>query len=218
MKQYKVYNQLHTLYSKRRNTMMFLIFTPLILAVLGFIAVFIEVLNYMGLLFVMCMLLFFIGFGIVWFFARLQMKKSLKVFSPQQLKMMNEEISYSNRYEGWIVTSQAVINARGGLIAVPIKNILWVYKSEIINKAYHIFSIKTTSIVFAGRDKKKRGFVIKNKGNAYEFLQDELLKHKLDIIFGYEIGMDEIYQKDINRMISFAQECADRRLGKMMKN
>lgn len=135
------------------------------------------------------------------------------------LSMINREYNSENVCEGLSVTSQAVIGTKLGLVLIPMSNVLWVYKNVTVYKLYDIIPIfKDTVLTIAGRNRKQYGFIIKNKGKAFQFIQSELLKHRLDIVFGYENGMDNIYKKDINRLIAFSQECADKRRQEMLEH
>lgn len=151
-------------------------------------------------------------FGSLWLIFSIKTKRQLKHFSPSQLNMMNSEAASCAMCDGIFVTSQAVIRTKVGLEFVPMATVLWVYMIVTINKLEGLIPLyKETMLYFAGRDHKQRGFRIKNNQKAYYFVQTELLKYRQDIVFGYEGGMDDIYKDDINRMIAFSLECAEKR-------
>lgn len=212
MKKLKEYVNLHNLYLKSIKKLKIPFFICLLIFVLAFATFLLDSFPFGLTLFMMFMIFPAFLFGILWMIASIRSGKIRKMFTPQQLKMINDEIPSAEKNEGFLVTSQAVLCTKIGLQAVAMENILWVYTHTTIYKLNGIIPIhKDTMLMIAGKDKKQRGFRIKNKGNAFSFLQYELLKYKLDIVFGDEYGMDDIYKKDINRMIAFSQECAQKR-------
>lgn len=212
MNQLKNYNNLYPLYCKSKNKVKIPFFICLTLFVLAFATFLIDDFPF-GLSLTMFFMIFpAILFGVLWLIASIRTKKQLKAFSPQQLTMINQEIPSKEMYEGLLVTSQAVIGSQLGLQLVPMSNILWVYASVMTTKLNGVIPVhKGTTLIFANRDHKQSGFKIKNNQKAFQFIQAELLKYRLDFVFGYERGMDDIYKNDINRLIAFSLECADKR-------
>lgn len=219
MKQLKEYDNLNHIYEHgiRKFKVCFWIF--LVLTVAAFGTFLID-----GFPFEFSMLLLFmifptLMFGVIWLVMSLRTKKQLKPFSPGQLKMINEESRQAPEFDGFQVTSQAVLHQRMGLEMVPMKTLLWVYTDVTVTRLEGMVPIhKDTVVIFAGTDKKKYGFRIKNNQRVMPFLVSELLKYRLDLVFGNEYGLEDIYKRDMNRMIRFAQECAEKRKKEMEEN
>lgn len=216
MKKLKDYSNLYHFYRRSRRKFQIPFFVCLLLFVLAFGTFLIDDFPIDITLVMMGMIFPAFLFGILWLIASIRTKKHLKAFSPQQLDRINSEVPSCTVCEGILVTSQAVIGTKMGLQLVPMANVLWVYAHVTITRLYGIIPVyKSTILMFAGRDHKQYGFKIKNNQKAFDFVQAELLKHRLDVVFGYERGMDDIYKKDINRLIAFGQECAEKRQREM---
>ena len=212
MRKLKTYTNLYNLYLKSVKKLKVPFFICLLIFVLAFGTFFFDSFPFGLTLFMMFMIFPAFLFGILWLIAAIRSGKIYKMFTPQQFKMINDEIPSVEKYEGFLVTSQAVLCTKIGLQAVAMENILWVYTHSTVYNWNGLIPIhKDTMLMIAGKDKKQRCFRIKNNEKACEFLQDELLKYRLDFVFGNEYGMDDIYKKDINRMIAFSQECAEKR-------
>lgn len=212
MKQLKEYDFLRKLYRRSIKKLKIPFFVSLLIFALGFASFAIEDFPFELSLAMMGMIFLALFFGPLWLVSGIKTKMRLKNFSGHQLDRINREAPSCAVCEGIFVTSQAVIGARLGLELVPMATLLWVYASVTTEKLEGLIPIyKYTMLSFAGRDHKQRGFKIKNNQEAYDFVQTELLKYRQDIIFGYEDGLDNIYQNDINRMIAFSQECAEKR-------
>lgn len=212
MKQLKNYGNLYHFYCRSIRKFKIPFFICLIIFVLGFATFVIDNFPFGISLAMLGMIFAAILFGILWLISSFRTRKLLKAFTPQQLNTINNEAPSCAVCEGLCVTSQAVVGTKIGLELVPMKNVLWVYTMVMTSKLEGVIPIhKDTTLIFAGRDHKRYGFRIKNNQKAFRFIQTELLKHRLDIVFGYESGMDDIYQNNINRLIAFSQECAEKR-------
>lgn len=212
MKAYKEYSNLYRLYSKNRNVFMVPFFVFLAIFVLAVPTMIIDNFPF-GVTITMLMMIFpALLYAILWPVFLARTKKTFKAFTPMQLSQINTELLSRTGYDGLTVTSQAVVGTKLGLQLVPLANILWVYKNVTVTKLNGIIPIhKETQLIIADRNHKMHSFKIKNKGEALEFVTSELLKYKQDIVIGFERGMDDIYKKDINRLIAFSQECAEKR-------
>lgn len=216
MKQLKKYDGLYHFYCRSIRKFKIPFFICLIIFILGFATFVIDNFPFGISLAMLGMIFAAILFGILWLISSIRTRKLLKAFSPQQLNMINNEAPSCAMCEGLFVTSQAVVGTKIGLELVPMKNVLWVYTMVMTSKLEGLITVhKDTTLIIAGRDHKRYGFRIKNNQEAFRFMQTELLKHRLDIVFGYEIGMDDIYKHDINRLIAFSQECAEKRQKEM---
>lgn len=212
MRNIKDYHNLYCMYRKCINKLRIPFFVCLILFILAFATFLIDDFPFALTLIMMAMVFPAIMFGILWPIFAARAKKCLKVFSPQQLSSIDAQIPSAAVCEGLLVTGQAVICKKRGLTLIPMANVLWVYPEVTVVRLNGIIPIhKYTLLHFAGRDKKRRAFNIKNSQKAYDFVQSELLRYRQDIVFGTEHGMDDIYKNDINRMIAFSQECAIKR-------
>lgn len=216
MKQLKEYAVLYNLYRKRVTKLKILTFMCLLFIPLAFATMFLKNFPF-GLQLAMLGMIFpSVMFAGIWLISSVRTRKFLKSFSPLQLNIMNREATSCEKCEGLFVTSHAVIVARFGLEFVLMSNVLWVYMAVITNKLEGLIPIgKDSWLIFKGRDHKIRYIRIKNNQKAYDFIQTELLKHRQDIVFGYESGMEDIYKNNIQRMIDFSLECAEKRKKEM---
>ena len=216
MRQLKNYGNLYHCYCRSIKKFKIPFFVCLLIFVLAFATFVLDNFPF-GLSLAMLGMIFpAILFGVLWLIASIRTKKLVKPFSPQQLHMIDHEIPSCAMCDGLLVTSQAVVGTKIGLELVPMANVLWVYTMVMTSKIEGVIPVhKDTTLIFAGRDHKRYGFRIKNNQQAFLFMQTELLKHRLDIVFDYESGMDDIYKNNINRMIAFSQECADKRRKEM---
>ena len=212
MKQLKEYSNLYRFYRRSIKKFKIPFFVSLLIFALGFASFAIVDFPFELSLAMMGMIFLALLFGPLWLVSGIRTKMQLKNFSDHQLDRMNREAASCAMCDGIFVTSQAVIRTKVGLEFVPMATVLWVYIIVTVNKLEGLIPLyKETMLYFAGRDHKQRGFRIKNNQKAYYFVQEELLKYRQDIVFGYEDGLDNIYQNDINRMIAFSMECADKR-------
>lgn len=212
MSRWKEYEHLYRLYKRGNNKFKIPFFICLLFFVLAFATFLVDNFPFWLTLVMMAMIFPAILFGILWLIASVRSGRIFKLFTPQRLRRINDEIPSADMCEGFLVTSQAVLCTKVGLVAIPMENVLWVYTETTVYTLSGLIPIyKDTLLTVAGKNGKKYGWRIKNKGNAFTFLQSELLKHKLDIVFGNEYGLDDIYKKDLNRMIAFSQECAEKR-------
>lgn len=208
---------LYRIYCKFRNRYMISFFVSLFLMIFGFLLAIVR-----GDLFEIAIIIFIIAltslivFAILWPVKCHGAKKSIAEFTPQQLMIINNEMAVNPVYEHFVVTSQAVVNTSGGFGLVPVSNILWVYKQVTTTRMYGIVPVAKSSVLnICGRDQRIYIFNIKNKSQVVEFLQNELLKYRLDIIFGFDGNLSNMFDKDINRLIGIAYECGQRRLQNM---
>ncbi|MCM1058257.1 MAG: hypothetical protein NC517_11715 [Firmicutes bacterium] len=126
-------------------------------------------------------------FGSLWLISSIRTKKYLKKFTIHQLYRMDREAGSCEVCNGLLVTSQAVIRARFGLELVPVADIQRAYIDVNTGKLEGLIPIyKETILIFACRDYKQYSFRIKNNQEPYWFIQDELMKYREDIVFGYE--------------------------------
>lgn len=212
MRVLKEYAVLYDLYRRRVTKLKILTFICLLFVPLAFATIFLDMFPF-GLQLAMLGMIFpAIMFAIMWLISSVRTRRFLKAFSPLQLNIINREAASCEKCEGLFVTSHAVIVARFGLDYILMSNALWVYLTVITNKLEGLIPIgKDSWLVFKGRDHKERLIRIKNNQKAYDFMQTELLKHRQDIIFGYEGGLDDIYKHQMQRMIDFSLECAEKR-------
>lgn len=216
MKQLKKFSNLYRIYRRSVKKFKIPFWVCLSIFILGFVTFVIDNFPFELSLVMLGMIFPAVLFGILWLIAFIRTKKLLKPFSAQQLNMINNEAPSCEMCEGLLVTGQAIVGSKIGLELVPMANVLWVYTTVMTHRLEGVIPIyKDTTLIIAGRDHKQRGFRIKNNQKAFLFMQEELLKHRLDIVFGYERGMDDIYKHDINRMIAFSQECAEIRKQEM---
>lgn len=217
MNRLRDYKNLRHLYRRSRNIFMLLFFLLLVIALMAIpVSVFVEGFPFELAMLMLMMIFPSIMFGVFWLVASIRTKKQLKMFTPQQLATIDNEILRNPSCEGLTVTGWAVVSSKLGLQMVPMGNVLWVYLYVTVGKLEGLIPVyKTTSLYIAGRDGRKRAFHIKNNKKAFDFICAELLKYRKDIVFGYERGLDDIYKNDRNRMIQFAQECAEQRQQEM---
>lgn len=215
MKKLKKYSNLHRLYRRSVRKFKIPFFICLIILIPVF-AIFVIANSFelMHLTIPMICLTFLLG--ISWLFTNILTKMELKQFSPHQLNMIDNEVPSCAVCEGFLVTSQSIVRAKTGLEFVPMTKVLWVYALSHTTRYKESMDLcKSTSLIIAGRNHKKRVFHIKNNRKAFCFIQSELLKHRLDIVFGYNRKLEDIYKNDINKMIDLSQEYADKRRKEM---
>lgn len=216
MKQLKEYAVFYDLYCRRVTKLKILTFICLLFVPLAFATMFLKNFPF-GLQLVMLGMIFPSAmFASMWLISSVRTRKFLKSFSPMQLNIMNREAASCEKCEGLFVTSHAVIAARFGLEFVLMSNVLWVYVDVMSYRLEGLIPIaKDSWLIFKGRDHKVHNIRIKNNQKAYDFMRTELLKHRQDIVFGYESGLEDIYKNNIQRMIDFSLECAENRKIKM---
>lgn len=218
MQNLKEYEHLHRMYQTSIRKFKIPFFVCLLLFLLAFPTLMLYGFPFGLSMFMLFMIFPAILFAVLWAIASIKTKNQLKPFTALQLNYINNEITSCSSCEGFFVTSEAVVYNKIGLQLIPMDNILWVYPLTTTTWLNFIIPIhKDTMLMFAGKDQKTRGFYVKNKGDAYTFLQSELFKHRLDIIFGYEKEMENIYNSDLNRMIAFSQESAEKLRETMQK-
>lgn len=201
MRRLKEYSSLYRFYRRSVKKFKIPFFVSLLIFVSGFASFVIDDFPFELSLAMIGMIFLALLFGLLWLISSIRTKMQLKSFSDHQLYRMNREAASCAMCDGIFVTSQAVVRTKVGLEFVPMATVLWVYMIVTINKLEGLIPLyKETMLYFAGRDHKERGFRIKNNQKAYDFVQTELLKYRQDIVFGYEGGMDDIYENDINRM------------------
>lgn len=212
MKILKEYKNLYRLYSKNMNKIKIVFFLSFLLFAAAFATLFLDNFPFdLTCVMLLVMLAIMILFGSLWIIFSVRTRHNVKSFLPQQLRVINDEIPKAAMCEGLFVTSQAVIGGKAGLQLVSMENILWVYAEVVVTRLEGLIPLyKSTSLIIAGRDKKRAAFRIKNHQKAFLFVQSELLRYKQDIVFGNKFGLEEIYRKDMNRMIAFSQECAEK--------
>lgn len=215
MKQLKNYTNLCQLYDQSIKKIKLPFLICLVIFILAFATFVISYFPFGLTLAMLAMIFPAILFGVLWLIASQRTQKQLKSLTGQQLDIIDSEILSCQMCDGVLVTSQAIVGTQLGLQFMPIENILWVYPSVTTATLVTIPLHKSTVLIVAGRNHKQQAFRIKNNQKAYGFVQSELLKYRLDLVFGYERGMDEIYKKDIDRLIAFSQECADKRRKEM---
>lgn len=211
MRLLKEYAVLYDLYRRRVTILKILTFVCLLIFFLAFAAMFLRDFPFELLLVMLGMIFPAIMFAVLWLISSVRTRKFLKSFSPPQLDAINREAASCEKCEGLLVTSQALVVARFGLEAVPLDNVLWVYAYTNETLWWWIPIWKDAMMVIAGRDHKIRYLRIKSNQYAYDFIQSELLKYRQDFIFGNEGGLADIYKHDIQRMIDFSLECAEKR-------
>ena len=103
-----------------------------------------------------------------------------------------------------------MVSIKAGLVLLPLSDILWVYPYTITEKYNHLIPVwKHSTMTVCCRSGKQYRFNIKNSLNAYRFFRAELLKHKQDVIFGYDTELDVMLRENRRQMILLAQSDAD---------
>lgn len=212
----KQYGNLHRIYCRSVRKLKIPFWVCLMVFFLAFGTFVIDNFPFEASLAMMGMIFPALLFGILWLIAGVRTRIHFKAFSPQQLSRIDAEAPFCEMCDGLLVTGEAVVGNKIGLQLVPMAKVLWVYTTVRTSRLEGLIPIyKDTLLVVACRDHKRYGFRIKNNQKAFLFMQEELLKHRQDIVLGYERGMDDIYRHDINRLIAFGQECAEKRRKEM---
>ena len=149
-------------------------------------------------------------FFILWVGFTIRGRTSPGNLTPSQLQIVDSEIPTAPGCENLIVTSQALVSIKAGLVLLPLSDILWVYPYTITEKYNNLIPVwKHSTMTVCCRSGKQYRFNIKNSLNAYRFFRAELLKHKQDVIFGYDTELDVMFRENRRQMILLAQSDAD---------
>lgn len=204
MKKIKEYQNLYDLYRQSARGMKIAFWVSLCLFLLGFPSIIWDV------PFLLVMLLILMGIpaiicGIMVLVMRIRAKKSLSRFSDVELAEIDREIPLCEVQEGIMVTRHAVVLTKGGLRLCPVRNVLWIYRDVFVQKWMFIPIYKQTILTICGKDRKRYTYKVKNKTYAEGFLRSELSKYRMDIIYGYDRGLEPLFRKDIQRLIAIAE-------------
>lgn len=200
----KEYKNLKRLSGKQRRRMSALSFVGVGMMVLSIYLSFIP-----GFSFDVSMTLLLLSTGfallffILWVGFTIRGRTSQGNLTSSQLQIVDWEIPTAPRCESLIVTSQALVSIKAGLVLLPLSEILWVYPYTVTEKYKNMIPVwKHSTMTVCCRSGKKYQFNIKNNLNAYHFLQTELLKHKQDVIFGYDTELDVMFRTNRKQMSS----------------
>lgn len=146
-----------------------------------------------GFSFDVSMVLLLLSFGftllffILWIVFSVRGKTAVGDLTSAQLQMIDREILTVPRCENLIVTSQALVSLKAGLLMIPLSDVLWVYPSTRIEE-YNGFPVwKHSTMTVCCHSGKQYQFNIKNSYRAYEFVRSELLKYRQNIMFDYNL-------------------------------
>lgn len=215
MKELKNYSNLYGLYKKYRNGTMIAFFVCLGLFLFSFVSI---LLDFPFAITIIMMLMIFgvLLAGILWLAGHVRTGNSLKQFTPQELRFIDNEIPMRQMCDGFIVTGYAIVCGKGMLLLYPMRNVLWIYNNVAVTRYCGIIPIaKNTTLVIAGRDRTVRGYNIKNKSNVISFLQSEIWRYRKDVIYGYSPELYNMFNNNINQMIGMAQEYARQQGGNL---
>lgn len=160
-----------------------------------------------GFSFDVSMILLLLSFGfallffLLWIIFSIRGKTSIRNLTPTQICMIDGEILTVPRCENLMVTSQALVSIKSGLVIIPLTDVLRVYPYTTTEKYNHWLPIwKHSSITVCCRSGKQYEFHIKNTLKAYLFIRKELQKYKQNILFDYDLEWDikfHEYRKNI---------------------
>lgn len=203
----KNYDNIYRLYARGRNKSMICFFVSLFVVIFSFFMMLFAEDGWFDFVMIVMIaaIVCLVIFAILWPVRCHGAKKQVSVFTPQQLTSINYEMAFNQKYDHFIVTSQAVVNDSGILGLVPVANILWIYKEVTTTRMYGLIPVSKSSVlVIRSRDKRKYTVNIKNDSQVINFLQSELQKYKSDIIYGYSPELLNLYNNDINQLIAVA--------------
>ncbi|EJO5346648.1 hypothetical protein NRP93_000700 [Clostridium botulinum] len=136
--------------------------------------------------------------------------KSLKNFSKGSIedtyKQIDNELNSSDLYQNGPITitkNYIIVNTQQIVFALPLKELMWVYKETIKRKAYHIIPLgKTNNIVFVFSDKRTYKVNL-HKGNE---IIDEVIEYISEncpyTFVGYSKELKNLLKKNPNTFIS----------------
>ncbi len=206
MKQLKEYENLYRLYRESIRPIKTLICICLAVFILGLATMFFYFVPF-GL--TMFMLLFIIPaviLGCVLPIASIRTKQLFKTCSPSWLAQVDAHVKQAEKCGGLYVTREALVDTRLGVCVVPMEDLLWVYLDVTEHYYWHFIKIGTTcQLVLADKHGKKRYVGLKKGKKTYPLIEAEMRKYHQNIIFGYEAGLDKIYETNRGRMIAFAE-------------
>ncbi|MCH5272729.1 MAG: hypothetical protein J1E35_03555 [Lachnospiraceae bacterium] len=206
MNRLKEYENLYKLYrrSQTKRLLLFAVFFGLF--VLSFLLMITDV-PFDIIMVMMLMIMPAIAVGIICLVMRRMTAKSLARFTSDELRRIDSAVLTIPMQRGFGVTRDALVSSKGRLFLYPVKDILWIYKHVDTTKLYGIITVsKISSVVIAGKDKKRYDFIIKNKSNIVEFLQKELQPYRKGIIYGYAPELDKMFNKEFDKMVSSCEE------------
>lgn len=135
-------------------------------------------------------------------------KKYLKRFTDEQLKRMESECLSAPQYEGFMVTGEALLYFMPAILALPIRELVWVYPMEL---KYHKGALQKTYYYIAAVTKDKKEYVLLRENmeqrrmeRAMVFLNEQLKKLRPHLFVGYSDILAAMYKKEFNRMIQMA--------------
>ena len=139
--------------------------------------------------------------------ARIITARNLKRFTYDELTRIDRELPMTASEEGFYVTRDALLHGKGQFFLYPVRDIIWVYKNVMTVRYMGIIPIsKSSSIMIGGRDHKRHGTAIKNKGHAAEFVEAGLKQYRNGIFFGYSDELERMFTKEFDRMLAISRE------------
>lgn len=205
MKELKKYDNLYQLHRKSLKKFKITINIFLAIFILAFVTIFLDFIPFDVTMVMMLSIIPVIIFSLTLPIASAKTAKIFKTFTPEQIEKIDAQLYAAKNCGGMYVTEDAIVDTRAGLYIVPTGDALWVYM-----ETYVAGLASTHQLVVADRNGKKRYLILRYGEEGYQFIQAEMLKYRKNIVFGNEFGLDDIYQKDRQRMIAFAEEEAEK--------
>ena len=138
---------------------------------------------------------------------RAKVIKSAKRFTPQELARVDNDFPMAAKEEGYCVTRDALLHCGGYFFLYPVRDIIWVYRNVMTVRYLGIIPVsKSSSVMIGGRDHKRYGCKIKNRGRAMEFIEAGLKQYRNGIFFGYSNELEKMFSKDFDRMLAISRE------------
>ena len=138
---------------------------------------------------------------------RAKVIKSAKRFTPQELARVDNDFPMAAKEEGYCVTRDALLHCGGYFFLYPVRDIIWVYRNVMTVRYLGIIPVsKSSSVMIGGRDHKRYGCKIKNRGRAMEFNETGLKQYRNGIFFGYSNELEKMFSKDFDRMLAISRE------------
>lgn len=138
-------------------------------------------------------------------------KKSWEQFSPAELSQIDEEFPNAPQVYSSIITSKAIcVYQMHTFIAIPVKDVLWIYGSIFTSKINFIPCNKEYSLEFIAGDGKNYvlgkvntgGFSKKTPNDEkIEQIRNVLYPYRPGIVYGYTDEMYQLFTRDFGKAI-----------------
>ncbi len=143
-------------------------------------------------------------------------ERSWEQFSDEELKKIDEEILTAPKVYSNIITSVAIIwNNSHTFMAIPVKDVLWIYNRVFVSKMNFIPYNKEHSLMLLSKNGEEYnlgstnigGFSKKQPNDAnIEILKNALSPYRKGIIYGYSNEIASLFANDFEKAIEIVDK------------